>query len=138
MEIRNEIEHEDKRPPKLERCLELLDVVWYFLRTTDRIVRVRTDTLLFEAEDGPYWVEVNIQIKRTWKTSMRGWVPAHFIFYRFMPDQCQVLSDELTTNRKWKRQGQHPDKNPSDLYFSGEVIQLPDKTAFAQQYFSSI
>ncbi|MFJ7913908.1 MULTISPECIES: hypothetical protein [unclassified Lysinibacillus] len=36
--IRNGIEHNDEKPPSYERCIELLDVVWYFLKSTDLMV----------------------------------------------------------------------------------------------------
>ncbi len=32
--IRNDIEHRDVKPPSTEKCLELLDAVWYFLKST--------------------------------------------------------------------------------------------------------
>jgi hypothetical protein len=40
LKIRNDIEHNDARPPETERCKELVDVVWYFLKSTDSIVKV--------------------------------------------------------------------------------------------------
>ena len=35
MDIRNEIEHEDAPPPPYVRARELLDMTWYFLRSTE-------------------------------------------------------------------------------------------------------
>lgn len=65
MEIRNKIEHDDERPPRLKGCSEWLDMVWYFLRTTDDVVRTRTEDLSFEESfKGPHWVHVDMQIER--------------------------------------------------------------------------
>lgn len=38
IEIRNSVEHSDREPPDQIRCMEFLDLVWYFLRSTDRLV----------------------------------------------------------------------------------------------------
>jgi hypothetical protein len=40
LKIINDIEHNDARSPEIERCKELVDVVWYFLKSTDSIVKV--------------------------------------------------------------------------------------------------
>jgi hypothetical protein len=37
LDIRNRIEHRDAAPPSARRCAELIDFVWYFLRSTDML-----------------------------------------------------------------------------------------------------
>lgn len=44
-DIRNDIEHNDAKPPALARCLELLDMTWYFLKSTDSICTSRRESL---------------------------------------------------------------------------------------------
>ncbi|MFJ7407582.1 MULTISPECIES: hypothetical protein [unclassified Lysinibacillus] len=60
--IRNDIEHRDAEPPSFEKCLELLDAVWYFLKSTDYLVRYSTNTILFEEDniipEDASWVEL--------------------------------------------------------------------------------
>lgn len=34
-ELRNDIEHNDQKPPAIARCHELVDITWYFLKATD-------------------------------------------------------------------------------------------------------
>jgi len=46
--IRNDIEHRDAQPPSFEKCLELLDAIWYFLKSTDYLVRYPVDTIVYE------------------------------------------------------------------------------------------
>jgi hypothetical protein len=37
IDFRNSIEHADKPPPDQKHCADLLEVVWYFLRSTDHL-----------------------------------------------------------------------------------------------------
>lgn len=39
-DIRNAVNHEDAIPPDMDECLELAEFVWYFLRSTDGLVRI--------------------------------------------------------------------------------------------------
>lgn len=142
MELRNEIEHEDKKPPKLDRCLEILDMIWYFLKTTDRFSRIRADGIMFELPDkkthgSPYWVHTDIHIRRIWKIRANGWLPEEYISMKALPDRIEVLAEKVHTNEKWKKQGQHRDKKDTDLYFYGEIVNIPDKMTFVRQYFSA-
>lgn len=43
--LRNAVEHQDAAPPSFDRCQEFSEVVWYFLRSTDDIARVKLDDL---------------------------------------------------------------------------------------------
>ena len=38
--LRNDIEHNDAPPPDEQKCSELLDATWYFLKTTDYACKV--------------------------------------------------------------------------------------------------
>src|SRR5262249_45243383 len=42
-QLRNEVEHEDATPPSAERCRELVEFVWYFLKSTESISRLRVN-----------------------------------------------------------------------------------------------
>lgn len=138
MEVRNAIEHDDEAPPKIERCLEMLDVVWYFLKTTDGVMQVGTESITFQhPKESPYWVEIDIGIKRTWKINARGWLPADYILKVMAPNHIGVHVDELHTNKLWKKWGEHLDKKDTDLYFSGRVIEIPDRLSFVRLYFSA-
>jgi hypothetical protein len=144
MDIRNEIEHEDKKPPKIERCLEMLDVVWYFLKSTDAFMKIRASFLLviplqnsFQGEDVAYWIIIDISISRNWKMTGRGWLPQEYILAKSAPNCLEVLTEILQTNQYWKERGEHLDKNDTDLYFSGSIVGLPDKLEFARLYFAA-
>lgn len=138
MEVRNAIEHDDKAPPKIERCLEMLDVVWYFLKTTDGVMQVRTESILLQpTQESPYWVEIDIGIKRIWKINARGWLPEDYILMIMAPNHIGIHVDKLHTNKLWKKRGEHLDKKDTDLYFSGRVTEIPHRLSFARLYFSA-
>ena len=145
MEIRNKIEHEDQKPPKLDRCLEMLDVVWYFLKSTDTFIQLRTSSLVFETpkydhsnDENRYWINIDIEQRNKWKLIASGWLPQENISLISKPDQIEILVDKLNTNQEeWKREGVHLDKLVTNLYFSGSIIALPNQLEFARLYFSA-
>lgn len=70
--IRNNIEHNDYSAPEKERCLELSDVVWYFLKSTDQMCNIiyndiecinpENDNLFFTVSpnyDAPFNIYIN-------------------------------------------------------------------------------
>lgn len=70
IDVRNAVEHEDKSPPNLLRCAELSEMVWYFLRSTDRLcVSIPSGFYLAESEDEPddkYGVSINTGPEHNW------------------------------------------------------------------------
>lgn len=141
MEIRNSIEHEDRKPPKLERCLVLLDVTWYFLRATDSITRLRIDSLFFGSDEDFYWASMGIQIKRTWKFSLQGWLPPQWVLSTPTPNCLEVMAEKRCTFEQWKKKefdpDYHKDRADTDVYVLGEITALPDKMAFVKRYFTA-
>jgi len=53
IDIRNFVEHQDSSPPPASECLMFADLVWYFLRSTDGLAKVRgADAHLSSAQSG--------------------------------------------------------------------------------------
>ena len=48
IDIRNMVEHQGSGVPPIDECLMFADLVWYFLRSTDPLVRNQGGKLLFE------------------------------------------------------------------------------------------
>jgi hypothetical protein len=48
IDIRNFVEHEDSIPPPTDECLMFADLVWYFLRSTDKIAHGFINIISFE------------------------------------------------------------------------------------------
>ncbi|MFY0518251.1 hypothetical protein ACOMCU_10525 [Lysinibacillus sp. UGB7] len=81
--IRNDIEHRDAEPPSFEKCLELLDAVWYFLKSTDYLVRYSTNTLVYEEEniipEDNSWVELKYRFD-VHSLMIRGRLTSVFVY----------------------------------------------------------
>lgn len=73
--IRNAVEHEDAEPPDLERCLEFLDAVWYFLRSTDRLCREYDVAVLLFQPEGERELELTTGREVQWNITLSGSVP---------------------------------------------------------------
>jgi hypothetical protein len=140
MEIRNEIEHDDRKPPKLERCFELLDVVWYFLKSTDTLMKQRTSNIEFQPkkvssddEESKYWVTIDVDIKRNWKLTARGWIPEEYVSTVNESDYLELMVDEFKNSKELEGE---LNKNNTDFYFIGSIVKLPDRLKFARLYLS--
>ncbi|WP_141509085.1 hypothetical protein [Candidatus Chloroploca asiatica] len=77
--VRNALEHEDIPPPTSNRCHELVDVTWYFLRTTDHLITfIKDQILLFplgnDSLNSDYWLEVVTGPRQAWAIELRGWI----------------------------------------------------------------
>jgi hypothetical protein len=75
-EIRNVVEHEDAVPPDDTRCGELIEFSWYFLRSTDTLVRAVCDLFLLqptEEANPEHWIEVKVTLP-VWRFDLRGWL----------------------------------------------------------------
>jgi hypothetical protein len=78
-ELRNDIEHNDAPSPAPGRVRELLDITWYFLRSTDPAVGSHSRTLLFESSDtvddkSSLWLEVKECAGRPNQINVSGWL----------------------------------------------------------------
>lgn len=46
--VRNLLEHEDVTPPEIDKCHYYVDMVWYFLKSTDSLLQIKCDSLIYE------------------------------------------------------------------------------------------
>jgi len=89
-DLRNDIEHNDAAPPSMNRVKELLDITWYFLRSTDSAAGNHSRTLFFENEDGEdgddgdssLWLEVTPFSASSSCTKIRGWLAPPYISHQ--------------------------------------------------------
>lgn len=51
-EVRNAIEHMDAPPPSVTACGRYVDIVWYFLKSTDSLLTMRLDDVIFWSDEG--------------------------------------------------------------------------------------
>lgn len=133
IDVRNAIEHEDAPPPPYERCLELLDFVWYFLRSTDRLAtRLITDIWFGQplAKDyhTRYFVTIDIGPKNAWQMNFVASVNSSLLHEDKENDWFQVRIDSLETRDELHSHISHEDSNApkdmqsKDLYIKGTII----------------
>lgn len=94
MEVRNQIEHADARPPNPRRCNELVDVLWYFLRSTDPFAKFWHSGFCFEEPStsghGEYAVVFNAHPSRSWRIEVSGWLEPKWISTRKHPARIET------------------------------------------------
>jgi len=78
-ELRNEIEHNDVQAPSLYKARELVDVTWYFLKTTDSACKVVPDGVVLRAsEEGSFppeeWISVRPSGDQPGHFHVAGWI----------------------------------------------------------------
>jgi hypothetical protein len=101
-DIRNAVEHEDADPPQGADCDMFLELVWYFLRSTDRLVEQAVDT--FELippdatdEPGPYWLEISLGKDLRWPPTMFGWLPEKMTLDQSVTGWAPIRVEKMNT-----------------------------------------
>jgi hypothetical protein len=72
LDVRNLIEHQDADPPSLEACHRFVDIVWYFLKSTDALVDRPVSRLAYEEGEGHSSVYIDIEPSKDWVTGVDG------------------------------------------------------------------
>lgn len=127
MEIRNDIEHKDKKPPRVDRCRELLDVTWYFLKSTDKLV----STIPLDIELDPnysndlpekYGCSIEVKFpKKDFKIS--GWFPINYVSKEPSKNSFKIICTTIHDGLYWKDKNEeyHKDKTSEDIWVLGKV-----------------
>ncbi|MET1171347.1 hypothetical protein [Paenibacillus amylolyticus] len=124
LSIRNEIEHNDMRPPDLNRCQELLDVTWYFLRSTDHIIRNQIDKLVIsmpreQDKKGNYWINLDIDFGVPVSLKVNCWLPDEFVSQTKKNDFLRVDAVEF---RQFDNKNIYRDRLSADVNVRGKMI----------------
>jgi hypothetical protein len=98
--IRNNIEHEYASPPDKEFCMELLDFVWYFLKTTDYFTELIPNNIVLAAkrfDDNSYYLSYTIDSENGWNISyLQGKLPEELCAFKKVDNWIEVvLIDEI-------------------------------------------
>jgi hypothetical protein len=67
IDLRDSVEHDNTSPPPLDECLMFADLIWYFLRSTDRLVKSTRKGLQF-------WKEPSWRHYEEWDDNARVWL----------------------------------------------------------------
>jgi hypothetical protein len=144
--IRNDIEHNDANPPSKERCQEFVDILWYFLKSTDSIVQVeRNDVdLAFYDEDGNeslYGFNISVDFEDKFEAKLSGWFPTELVFKEYKENTFELIVSDIATKSKWVSdedksevaldviQQLHNKRLETDLYIEAKVNLKPEDTA---------
>ncbi len=70
IKVRNVIEHQDEMPPEKDKCIYYIDIVWYFLKSTDSLVDNIVTSIEYSDDDGNE-VVVDVKTGDSWTFSAR-------------------------------------------------------------------
>lgn len=128
MLIRNDIEHNDTQPPDLKRCKELVDIMWYFLKSTDGVLNWRKEDILFSdlTEDGyetQYWFDMRIDYDLNHDVRVSGWFPESLISDFSDVDSTEIVVEKIHSKKeKWNNEDCHANKLDSDIWLIGRAL----------------
>ncbi len=140
--IRNDIEHNDATPPNIERCKELVDVVWYFLKSTDHIVQKQNEGGTFnlldeENKNNKYWVEFEIDFTNNHNVSINGWLPKELISFKEEDNYLKVDAIKIGGKKDYQNEGLHKDRLDNDIFFDGSLnLNADEKYILLKKYFT--
>lgn len=134
LRIRNEIEHNDALPPNANRCQELVDIVWYFLKSTDSLVQILKKSYYFqfyddEGSETQYGFSVSVDYNSHSNLKICGWFPASIVSLSEKEDFLEVFLKDFNGPEKFKNTNYHQDKLETDRWVNGN-IRINNKTNY--------
>jgi hypothetical protein len=136
IEIRNLIEHENTDPPGEEACFDFVEFTWYFLRSTDLLVRRSIQTVHLripedESEPKYYTVGITFDPKGNWIPKLFAWVTPSMISEQPVNDWLTLkVESTITRGALVATSGEPLDptgwdlyrgKNADDTHLEGEI-----------------
>lgn len=121
--VRNEIEHEDVLPPNIESCNRYLDYVWYFIKSTDSLLYMQINDIVFTQPDENGQLKFTVKFESGWRILVRGTVDKGY--YASNDSDDSLVIEEIADR---------PDFLKDDIYgiFKPTSEQLEE---FARYYF---
>lgn len=136
IEIRNAVEHQDADPPDIGACFDFLEFTWYFLRSTDLLVRRPIRSLSVdppESELDPEYYGAGIEIDpgASWVPRITAWVVPTMLSTEPVSDWLALRASKTETRQEVvTRLGEPVDptgwdsgrgKYPEDIYIQAEI-----------------
>lgn len=131
-DIRDRVEHQDARPPDPTRRTELIEFAWYFLRSTDCLLRGVGESLELyptKGDDERHELMIGLLVDNQWSLSMRGWLSTDYIVSTNLQDWIEIELIETRNAREFKekvliRFPNFPfvEKMDADLYIAGKLL----------------
>lgn len=124
--IRNDIEHRDAKPPNQERCKELLDITWYFLRSTDRLIQMIVDTCVIKPTiesdlSDKYYGIIRLDYEGN-SFEISGWFPESKINNENKENYFEVNCSKIDNGENLEKcvKKIHKDKTKDDIFIVGK------------------
>jgi hypothetical protein len=133
-DLRNLLEHEDIAPPTTEECNYYIDIVWYFLKSTDSLLNMKIDCIDFEQDgyidDASNGVTISFKIKDCWDITVGGCLEEKLISSTKVENWIYIPEFKIIEGRA----------APGFVSFSFKSPDLPESTflLLARLYFSSM
>ena len=128
LKIRNSIEYQDRKPPTKKRCCELLEFVWYFLRSTDPLIASVANGI--EAKkygkhyaNTPYGFELSFERETKWRMKISGNFESTDVSFLEKSGWLNVVTDKIERKNPQADEG----FKENDLWIIGHF-----STAFTQ------
>jgi hypothetical protein len=128
LDVRNLIEHEDAAPADVSKCSYYIDIVWYFLKSTDQVASMVTESIGYWSPDDKSHVSLTIDPRKKWAINISASVLGTHV--------VDVQGDGVlvVVGAKVKRQA----KPKGFVQFRGKLIpNAPQLKRIAQDYFSA-
>lgn len=127
LDVRNLLEHQDTTPPDVDKCHYYVDIVWYFLKSLDSLLKIKFDNIIYEDDES--YSELPISLDANWDVSFRGKVNRHLVSDTDKQNFIEIIDMKIKDN-----------KNDSEMIdISGAFKMTEDlKTKFAREYFGAL
>jgi hypothetical protein len=103
LEVRNGIEHNDAAPPDTPRCEFYVDVVWYFLKSTDALVDMAVYSIGYEDDQSESAIYLSVKPHENWEFSVSGSVLDSYLPKD--PEAGDLKLQDFTTPARRARRG---------------------------------
>jgi hypothetical protein len=143
LEIRNAIEYQDTRPPNERQCAELLEFMWYFLRSTDGLIRLVAESISFQklnkqGEETPYGFTLETGPPEKWKNRIHGWFETKSVSLPTKPNWLKVEIETIHTKLGFGNKSNgihHDDKKDDDIWIVGKFASASHFEHLCHLYF---
>ncbi len=132
--IRNDIEHNDALPPSKKKCIEFVDIIWYFLKSTDLLLaQIKTSFTVedYGSEDQSLAgceFEINFDFKKL-RIDIRGWFPGKYVSEEEKVGSIKIKVKSLKTKANYKKNLEYLKKRlDSDIGLTGEILFTPKES----------
>ena len=122
LDIRDAIEHKNHKAPTSRRCNELLDIAWYFLKSTDALVAQRPERVAFEhPNETRLWACFDITWGKKPKFRISGWFAPPEVSTVVFPHSILVQAAAFHGAEQFESSSHHGNTLETDRWVAGNA-----------------